>query len=122
MRQGRVRSLARLLLDAVGASLVVVAVAGAAVAGPARYAQSWDDLSPEQRSRALENYQRYKKLPKNQQRQLDRSYERWQGMDPNQRDRVRRNYESYRELDRQQRKDFGRRYQQWRRDDPGKGR
>jgi len=62
----------------------------------------------------MRNYQRYKKLPEDQRRQLDQSYERWRGMNPGDRDRVRRNYQSYRQLDRQQREDFGRRYKQWR--------
>ena len=101
---------------AVLALLLVAGVASVGAAQPRgmRFAQNWDDLSPDQRNRALENYQRYKKLPKERRRSLDESYERWRGMDPNSRERVRKNYESYRQLDKQQRKDFGKRYQQWR--------
>ena len=89
-----------------------------AEAGPIRPIQSWEQLDPEQRRRAIENYQRYQKLPKDQQREIDRSWKRWRGMDKQEKNRVRENYESYRRLDKQQRKDFGRRYQQWRQGGP----
>jgi hypothetical protein len=95
-------------------AVVGVSSVGAAQPGSMRFAQNWDDLSPDQRNRALENYQRYKKLPEEKRRSLDRSYDRWRGMDPRNQERVRRNYESYRQLDKQQRKDFGKRYEQWR--------
>jgi hypothetical protein len=115
MERTFVKRLRRRAAVALVAAFGLVSV-GAAQAGSMRFAQNWDDLSPDQRNRALENYQRYKKLPPDRRRSLDKSYERWRGMDPNSRERVRRNYESYRQLDKQQRKDFGKRYQQWRQD------
>ena len=114
MAPRRARSLARKSRDAIVALLVAGILVGPASADPPRFAQRWEDLSPQDRDRAMRNYQRYKKLPEDQRRQLDQSYERWRGMNPGDRDRVRRNYQSYRQLDRQQREDFGRRYKQWR--------
>jgi hypothetical protein len=109
----RARSLARKSRDAIVALLVAGMLVGPARADPPRFAQRWEDLSPQDRDRAMRNYQRYKKLPEDQRRQLDQSYERWRGMNPGDRDRVRRNYQSYRQLDRKQREDFGQRYKQW---------
>lgn len=103
------------------AVLLAGALAGAARAGAIRPVQGWEDLDAEQRSRALQNYQRYQRLPKDQQREVDQQWQRWRGMDSQEQNRVRRNYESYRQLDKQQRRDFGQRYEQWRRGDP-KGR
>ena len=87
--------------------------APSAAEGAIRRAQGWEELNPEQRRRALENYERYQKLPKDEQREIDQSWKRWRGMDSQAKSRVRQNYASYRQLDKQQRKDFGDRYQQW---------
>jgi hypothetical protein len=98
--------------------LLLAGLAGRAESGAIWPVQGWEELDPEQRRRALENYQRYQKLPKDRQREIDQSWQRWRGMDSREKKRVRRNYESYRQLDREQRKDFGERYQQWRRGGP----
>lgn len=95
--------------------LAVGSPAPSAAQGGIRRVQGWEDLNPEQRRRALENYERYQKLPKDQQREIDQSWKRWRGMDSQEKSRVRQNYESYRQLDKQQRKDFDERYRQWRR-------
>lgn len=114
MAHRRARNIARKIAEGIAVLLLGAALAGPASAGPMRFAQSWDQLSPSERERAMRNYQRYQKLPEEQRRQLDQSYERWRGMNPGEQERVRRNYQSYRQLDRRQREDFGRRYQQWR--------
>ncbi|MBM4268311.1 MAG: DUF3106 domain-containing protein [Deltaproteobacteria bacterium] len=67
-------------------------------------AQGWDQLTPGQRQRAQENYDRWKKMPQSRQQQLERSYQQWQGMRPSEKERMRRNYDAYRQMSPDQRR------------------
>ena len=78
---------------ALAAIWIFTAVASAWAGPGAKYARNWDELTPDQRSRALENYQKYKRLPEKKRRDVDRNYERWKGMKPHDKDRVRRKFE-----------------------------
>jgi len=81
--------------------------------GDDRLARNWQELSPDERQRALENLQRYNNLPESSRQRMDRSYENWQKLDPNERERVQRNYERYRQMTPDQRRDFESKYKRW---------
>jgi hypothetical protein len=76
-------------------------------------ALNWQEMSPDQRQRALENYQRYNNLPESSRRRMDQSYENWQKLDPTERDRVQQNYQKYRQMTPDQRHDFENKYRRW---------
>jgi len=65
---------------------------------PARpqLAESWDDLSPSQRERALRNYQSYQELPPDKKRDIDRHYEKWKNLPRSDQDRYRKKHDEYR--------------------------
>ncbi len=79
-----------------------------------RVAQAWEQLSPEDRARALQSYQRYQRLPESSRERVDRRYERFQGMPPAEQEQLRRNYDVYRNMTPSQRREFSERYQRWR--------
>jgi hypothetical protein len=60
--------------------------------------QGWDDLSTRERYRALQNYWRHERLPKERRRDVERRYQRWQEMSPEEREGIRRRYERFRQL------------------------
>lgn len=76
--------------------------------------QDWYELSPRERSRALENYQRYQKLPPEKQRAIEERYNRWRGLPRDEQDRIRRNYQRYRGMDSDEKEEFQRKYKRWR--------
>jgi Protein of unknown function (DUF3106) len=76
--------------------------------------QDWYELSPQERSRALDNYNRFKKLPPERQRTLEERYNQWQRLPAEEQDRLRRNYRRYRDMNSDQKEDFSRRYKRWR--------
>jgi len=76
--------------------------------------QSWYELSPRERSRALENYRRFQKLPPERRRSLEEQYNRWQQLPSEEKDRLRRNYERYRGMDSDEKEEFNRKYKKWR--------
>lgn len=78
-----------------------------------RFAFNWQELSPEERQRALDNLQRYNNLPEASRRRMDQSYESWQKLDPGERARVQQNYQKYRQMTPDQRRDFESRYRRW---------
>lgn len=78
-----------------------------------RLARNWQELSPKERERAMENLQRYKSLPESGRQRMDRSYENWQKLDQKERERVQRNYQKYREMTPDQRRDFEKKYKRW---------
>jgi len=80
---------------------------------PLRLAQRWEDLSPSQRSQALQNFQRYQRLPESQRSRIDRGFESWKTLEPDERDRIRHNYDRYRQMTPDQRRGFGEQYQRW---------
>jgi hypothetical protein len=59
-------------------------------------AESWDDLSPSQRERALRNYKSYQALPADKKRDIDRRYEKWKKLPPSDQDRYRQKHDQYR--------------------------
>lgn len=77
-------------------------------------AQGWEDLSPEQRSRALQNFQQYQRMPERSRARIERRYESFRGMAPSEQDQVRRNFGIYRQMSPEQRQDFMDRYQRFR--------
>jgi hypothetical protein len=62
-------------------------------AGGFEVAQRWEELSPDDRERAMENYRRYKELPREKQEDVDRRYERWKSLPNTDRERIRRKYQ-----------------------------
>jgi len=103
-------------LAVVGALLLAPALPAAAarpLRGGERLARNWQELSPDERQRALENLQRYNNLPESSRQRMDRSYENWQKLDPSERDRVQKNYEKYRQMTPDQRRDFESKYKRW---------
>jgi len=77
-------------------------------------AQNWYELSPQEQSRALENYKRFQKLPPEKQRSLEEQYNRWQQLPSEEQDRLRRNYNRYRGMNSDQKEEFDKKYKQWR--------
>jgi hypothetical protein len=59
-------------------------------------AESWDDLSPSQRDRALRNYQSYQELPPDKKRDIDRHYEKWKKLPRSDQERFRKKHDEYR--------------------------
>ena len=72
----------------------VVAVAGllAVLVGTVAHGQPqgrrWQDLTPQERERAWQNYQRYQQWPQAKQRALDQRYQQYQSLPPQERERV----------------------------------
>jgi len=77
-------------------------------------AQNWYELSPQERSRALENYRRFQKLPPEKQHSIEEQYNRWQQLPSDEQERIRRNYDRYRGMNSDQKEEFHRKYKQWR--------
>ena len=76
-------------------------------------AQGWDDLSPQERARALENYKRFKKLPPERRQNLEERYNRWRELPNEEKDRIQRNYQRYRKMDSDQKEEFQKKYKTW---------
>ena len=112
----------RIVAAMLGATIVVATLhATPAWSRPmrgARPVQSWQDLSPNDRQRALENLQRYQRLPESGRQRMDRSYESWRGMGPGGRARVQQDDGKYRQRSPDQRRGFEDKYQRWK---SGKG-
>lgn len=79
---------------------------------PLLQVQRWEDLSPEQRSRALENYQHFQRLPERDRARIEQRYQRWQGLDPGEQERIRRSYDRYQQMTPDEKRNFAERYQQ----------
>ena len=76
--------------------------------------QTWYELSPQERSRALENYHRFQKLPPEKQHDIEERYNRWQQLPSEEQDRLRQNYQRYRGMNSDEKEEFSRKYKQWR--------
>lgn len=76
--------------------------------------QSWYELSPQERSRALENYHRFQKLPPEKQHDIEERYNRWQQLPSEEQNRIRQNYQRYRGMNSDEKEEFSRKYKQWR--------
>ena len=76
--------------------------------------QSWYELSPQERSRALENYRRFQKLPPEKQHSIEEQYHRWQQLPSDEQERIRRNYDRYRGMNSDEKEEFHHKYKQWR--------
>jgi succinate dehydrogenase/fumarate reductase flavoprotein subunit len=95
----------------IAAALVVAGwLAGHAAAQPV----PWQDLSPGERQRAIENYQRYRGLPRDQQKRLDQRSRKFEEMPSQERQRLRQTYEEYQRMPPNQQKQLEQRYQQQR--------
>jgi hypothetical protein len=81
---------------------------------PLRLAQRWDELSPRERSRALDNYRRFQKLPPEKKRDLEERYDRWRHLPSEEQERIRQNYRRYRGMNSDEKEEFGRKYKYWR--------
>lgn len=95
------------------ATTVAVTVAAGVRAEPPRLAQSWEDLSPDQRSRAMENFQRFQRMPPQSREQVERRWQDFRQMPPTEQDRIRRNFDTYRNMSPDQRQDFMERYRRF---------
>ena len=56
----------------------------------------WNELSPDQKDRALKNYRKYKSLSPEKRGRVDEGYKRWKGMSDDDKRRVRDRYENKR--------------------------
>ena len=97
----------RVLRAALAAGVLFASVAAAQ---PGR---SWESLSPDERQRAWENYQRYRDMPGGRQKMIDRRYQQFRQMPPEERQRLRQNYEQYRGQRPEQRREFTEKYRRW---------
>ena len=94
---------------------IVVLSSGALAQGrPQVLVRNWDELSQDERSRALENYQRFRQLSPTEQRGLEDKYKKWQSLPNTEKDRIRRNYELYLQMPKSQKDNFERLYEEWR--------
>lgn len=78
-----------------------------------RIAQNWQDLSPQERARALENYKRFQKLPPERRQNLEEKYNHWLELPDEEKDRLRRNYDRYRKMDSDEKEEFLKKYKLW---------
>lgn len=76
--------------------------------------QSWDDLSPTERERALKNFRRFQQLPEDRKRDLQDAYDRWQQLPSSERGRLQQNYERYRGMNSDEKEEFRLKYKHWR--------
>jgi hypothetical protein len=60
--------------------------------------RGFEDLSPEEKKRIIQNYRKYKKLPQNQRKKLNNNYKKWQQMSPKDRQKLKRNYEKLKRM------------------------
>ncbi len=75
--------------------------------------QSWHDLSPTERERALKNFQRFQQLPGDRKQDLQDAYDRWQKLPGSERERIQKNYERYREMNSDEKEEFRLKYKHW---------
>ena len=90
--------------------LFVALVPTQARSAPLMLAQNWEDLSPGQRSRAMENFQHFQRMPPQSRQQVERRWQNFQQMPPSEQDRLRQNFDTYRNMSPDQRQDFMDRY------------
>jgi predicted Fe-S protein YdhL (DUF1289 family) len=76
--------------------IILFGVLSWAAAGTAR--AQWEQYGPGKRYEALQNYQRYRELPKKKQKEIQRQYQRWQEMPDDERERIRKNYERFQSM------------------------
>jgi hypothetical protein len=67
------------------ATVVLCLVLSAGVGWAQPRQRSWNDLSPGERERALQNYQEYQRLPRERQQFIDRRYQRYRELPPQER-------------------------------------
>lgn len=79
-------------------------------------AQSWRELSPNERYEAMRNYEEHRQLPSGSQKAVEGQYDRWRAMSPEEKDRVRSNYDKLRKMPPKERERFDRKADKWRRD------
>lgn len=80
------------------AALLSVLGAPASGADGWRFANDWQQYSPEERYEALRNYERHREKSQENQRKVERQYQRWKKMPEGERERIRRNYERYKNM------------------------
>lgn len=108
------RDLRRRLLVVPVAALLLVGPTADATGQPAfRRVQTWQQLTPDQKKRAIENFQQYQRLPQSSRQRLEKRYDRFQGLPPGEQDKVRKSYDVYKKMTPNQRQDLTDRYQRW---------
>ena len=79
----------RAILAGLLSLLLIAPVAGSAAEGGLWHlAQRWEDLTPEQRKRAAENYRKHKNRSAKERESVEKRYQRWRDMPANDRNRV----------------------------------
>ena len=96
------------------AAIVVLNSGALAQERPQMLVRNWDELSRSERSRALENYQRFRQLSPTEQHRLEDKYKKWQSLPDTEKDRIRRNYKLYLQMPKSQKDNFERLYEEWR--------
>src|SRR5262249_28107608 len=93
---------------------VMLLMATAAPSGAQRYVRDWQQLSPEEKQRAWDNYRRYQEMPQQRRNSLENNFQRFQSMPPEEQQRLRQNYDAYRNQNPTQRQQFNEQYRRWR--------
>lgn len=75
--------------------------------------RGWDDLSPTERERALNNFKRFQQLPGDRKRDLQNAYDRWQKLPGSERQRIQENYKRYRGMNSEEKEQFHLKYKHW---------
>ena len=74
----------------VGSFLLVTAEIASAAS------DNWRSLTPNEKDRVLENYQRWQRLPQQDKEHLREEWNRWQNLPQDRRDQLKRRYEEQR--------------------------
>ena len=75
--------------------------------------QSWEEMSPTERERALRNFRRFQQLPEGRKQDLQKAYDAWQQLPAAERERLRHNYRRYREMNSYEKEEFRLKYRHW---------
>jgi hypothetical protein len=75
--------------------------------------QSWDEMSPTERERALRNFRRFEQLPDGRKQDLQEAYDVWQQLPATERERIEHNYQRYREMNSYEKEEFRLKYRHW---------
>ena len=83
-----------------GRGAVFALLLGFAIAAPGahadalfwRFAQRWEDLTPEQRTKAVANYKRHQKRSDKERKNVEKRYERWKSLPANDKDLLRQRF------------------------------
>jgi len=83
------------LISLILGSLLLVTAQVASAAG-----DNWRNLTPNEKDRVLENYQRWQRLPQQDKEHLREEWNRWQRLPKDERERIKQRYDQQQRRDR----------------------